>query len=58
MRAFESQDPRRLLMYNAFHLDKLPETKRLDPEQVFEMKVVASVLPFKANNYVIEDLID
>lgn len=51
-------DPRRLLMYGPGYLDKLPQMRRLPDEQIFEMKVVASVLPFKTNNYVVEELID
>ncbi|MGM0517620.1 MAG: KamA family radical SAM protein [Pseudomonadota bacterium] len=40
------------------HLDKIEPLKRLGEEALFEMKVVASVLPFRVNNYVIENLID
>ena len=58
MTTFDRQDPRRLLMYGPGYLDRLPEIRRLPDERIFEMKVVASVLPFKANNYVVEDLID
>lgn len=39
-------------------LEKIPALARLHPEQVFEMEVVANVLPFRVNEYVIEELID
>lgn len=39
-------------------LDKIPALAQLDPEQVFEMQVVANVLPFRVNEYVVEELID
>lgn len=44
--------------YNAADLDRLPQLQSLSAEQRRAMKVVASVLPFKANNYVVEELID
>ena len=36
----------------------LPQIQNLSEEKQFEMEVVGSVLPFKANNYVVEQLID
>ncbi|HEX6928995.1 MAG TPA: lysine 2,3-aminomutase [Gammaproteobacteria bacterium] len=39
-------------------LEKIPALARLSREQVFEMEVVANVLPFRVNEYVIEELID
>ena len=40
------------------HLRKIPQLEKFSEEQIFEMEVVGNVLPFKANNYVIEQLID
>ena len=40
------------------NLRKLPQIENFSEEQIFEMDVVGNVLPFKANNYVIEQLID
>ena len=40
------------------NLRKLPQIQNFSEEQIFEMEVVGNVLPFKANNYVIEQLID
>jgi L-lysine 2,3-aminomutase len=39
-------------------LDRIPELRKLDGQQRFEMRVVASVLPFRVNRYVVEELID
>jgi KamA family protein len=37
---------------------QIPQLQALDKELVLGMKAVSSVLPFRVNNYVIEDLID
>ena len=37
---------------------ELPQIQNLSEETRFEMEVVGNVLPFKANNYVVEQLID
>ena len=39
-------------------MDQIEPASRLDPEQRFAMHVVANVLPFRVNQYVIEELID
>ena len=44
--------------YTLSNLRKIPQIQKFTEEQIFEMEVVANVLPFKANNYVIEQLID
>ena len=44
--------------YTLANLRKLPQIEKFSEEQIFEMEVVGNVLPFKANNYVIEQLID
>ncbi len=36
----------------------IPQIQNLSEEKQFEMEVVGNVLPFKANNYVVEQLID
>ena len=45
-------------VFTARDLDRIPQLTRLSPEQRFEMKVVASVLPFRVNQYVIDEIID
>ena len=44
--------------YTLANLRKLPQLENFSEEQIFEMEVVGNVLPFKANNYVVEQLID
>ena len=49
---------RRFKVYTQRDLDRIEQLETLPAEIRFEMKVVASVLPFRINNYVIEELID
>ena len=39
-------------------LEKIPQLSKLTEDQRFEMRVVASVLPFRVNTHVLEELID
>ncbi len=48
----------RFQVYTTRDLDRIPQLSRLSEQQRFEMKVVASVLPFRVNQYVIDQLID
>jgi len=43
--------------YTLSNFRKLPQIQQLSEEKQFEMEVVGNVLPFKANNYVVEQLI-
>ena len=45
-------------VYTQRDLDRIPHLQELTPEQRFEMKVVSSVLPFRVNQYVLDELID
>ena len=47
-----------LKSYTLANFRKLPHIQELSEERQFEMEVVGNVLPFKANNYVVEQLID
>ena len=47
-----------LKSYTLSNLHTLPQIEKLGEEIQFEMQVVGNVLPFKANNYVVEQLID
>lgn len=47
--------------YKAFSLNnfrKIPQLERLSEQQLFDIEVVGRVLPFKANNYVVDELIN
>ena len=50
--------PRSYRVFTRQHLDQIPQLKSLDRETRFAMEVVANVLPFRVNEYVLEDLID
>ncbi len=44
--------------YTLANFRDIPQIQQLPEEKQFEMEVVGNVLPFKANNYVVEQLID
>jgi KamA family protein len=45
-------------VYTQRDLDRITQLDRLSAAQRFDMKVVSSVLPFRVNQYVIDELID
>jgi KamA family protein len=45
-------------IYTARDLERIPQLAALGPAALREMQIVAKVLPFRVNNYVIEQLID
>ncbi len=49
---------KRFKVYTERHIDQIPQVQKLPEEQRFAMRVVASVLPFRVNQYVIDELID
>ncbi|OOG21011.1 lysine 2,3-aminomutase [Thioalkalivibrio denitrificans] len=57
-RALGEIQARSFKVFNERSLAKIPQVAGLPEAQRFEMKVVASVLPFRVNEYVINDLID
>jgi KamA family protein len=48
----------RIKSYTLGNFRELPEIQKFSEEKQFEMEVVGNVLPFKTNNYVVEQLID
>ncbi|MEQ8661451.1 MAG: lysine 2,3-aminomutase [Gammaproteobacteria bacterium] len=50
--------PRAFRVFTERQLDQIPELARLDAATRFDMQVVANVLPFRVNQYVIDELID
>ena len=48
----------RISSYTLANYRRLPQISQMSEERQFEMEVVGNVLPFKANNYVVEQLID
>ncbi|MCB1746156.1 MAG: lysine 2,3-aminomutase [Gammaproteobacteria bacterium] len=50
--------PRRFQVYNERQLDQIAALRQVDAAARFDMQVVANVLPFRVNQYVIDELID
>lgn len=48
----------RIMSYTLANFRQLPQIQKLGESKQFEMEVVGNVLPFKTNNYVVEQLID
>ena len=53
-----SIQPKKMRFYDLTDLDKVPQLKNLSRDQKFAINVVSNVLPFRTNNYVVEELID
>jgi len=51
-------EPPRFQVFTERHLDRIPQIARLSEEARFAMRVVAKVLPFRVNHYVLDELID
>ena len=51
-------DSRKLKLYGLRDIESIPQLEILSKDEIFAIKVVANVLPFRTNNYVIEELID
>ncbi len=49
---------RRYQVFTARNLDSIPQLARMPEDERFAMRVVANVLPFRINQYVIDELID
>ncbi|MEJ2141391.1 MAG: lysine 2,3-aminomutase [Gammaproteobacteria bacterium] len=56
--AADDFSPVRFQVYTERQFDKIEALKSLSEQQRFEMRVVANVLPFRVNQYVIDELID
>jgi len=53
-----NRQPLYVRFFTARQLDQIPQIIKLPPDIRFAMQVVARVLPFRVNQYVIENLID
>jgi len=51
-------EPRKYRPYQRRDIDGIPQLQALSPGQLLGMKAVSSVLPFRVNSYVVEELID
>src|SRR5450755_3830741 len=52
------QPPRAIRYYTLRDIDRAPLADRLSPAQRQTVKVIGHVLPFRVNNYVVDELID
>ncbi len=50
--------PPKYKSYNLKNFEQIPQVQKLSEEIRFSIKVVGNVLPFKVNNYVVEELIN
>ena len=50
--------PDKFKVYTERQLDQIPPLAGFSPDDLFAMKVVSTVLPFRVNRYVIDELID
>ena len=50
--------PKKLKIYSLKDIDSIPQIKILSENELSALKVVATVLPFRTNNYVLEKLIN
>ncbi len=51
-------EERKMRFYGLKDIDKIPQLQKLSATERFEIKVTAHVLPFRTNNYLVEDLIN
>ncbi|MEA3280030.1 MAG: lysine 2,3-aminomutase [Thermodesulfobacteriota bacterium] len=51
-------EPIRYKLYSRKNIDQIPQLKNLPEELLAGIKTVSAVLPFRVNNYVVEQLID
>ncbi|WKT57392.1 lysine 2,3-aminomutase [Candidatus Nitrosotenuis chungbukensis] len=55
---WNESDPPKYKSYGINNFREIPQMRNISFEKQREMEVVANVLPFKVNNYVVENLID
>jgi L-lysine 2,3-aminomutase len=49
---------KKIKIYQLKDFETIPQLKVLSKEELFNIRVVANILPFRVNNYVLEELID
>ncbi|MCZ7602970.1 MAG: lysine 2,3-aminomutase [Melioribacteraceae bacterium] len=50
--------PKQMRFYGLRDLTKIPQFQKIPKDDLFAVKVVSHVLPFRTNNYLVEELID
>ena len=56
--AWSEYESPRYVSYTLNNFREIPQIHNLSEEKQFEIEVVGNVLPFKTNNYVVDNLID
>ena len=51
-------DEKKMRFFSLKDIDNIPQLKVLSKDERFAIKVVSNVLPFRTNNYIVEELID
>ncbi len=51
-------EKKKLMLYGIKNLDSIVPLRKLSNKSKFELRVLANILPFRTNNYVVEELID
>ncbi|MDZ7970556.1 MAG: hypothetical protein RM368_37480 [Nostoc sp. DedSLP03] len=49
---------RKLHLYNEKNIETLPQISHLSSQEILAIKIVSQILPFRTNNYIVEELID
>ncbi len=51
-------NPRKFRVFTPRDLDRIPQLQRFSSDEILAMRAVAQVLPFRVNDYVVDELID
>ncbi len=51
-------EPKKMKFFGLRDIEKIPQLRKLSEQQRFEIGVVSHVLPFRTNNYVVDELIN
>jgi KamA family protein len=51
-------EEKKMRFFSLKDIDNIPQLKSLSEDERFALKVVSNVLPFRTNNYIVEELID
>lgn len=58
MKGFNMIVPKKMMFYGLRNIVHIPQYQKMTKQQQFALQVVGTVLPFRTNNYIVEELID
>ncbi|MEC7584502.1 MAG: lysine 2,3-aminomutase [Planctomycetota bacterium] len=58
MQTPSTMDPNKFRVFTARDLHRIPQLTKFSSDEILAMRAVAQVLPFRVNNYVVDQLID